>query len=157
MGLLIQIGVVVFLLVLGWAAGRAAERRHRKRMARREAALVGMVVTQVKNFPGGADPAAHGDLVVAEVVIANDYFKSFAAAIRKLLGGELHSYHSLLERARREAVLRIREKANAKGHNAVCNVRLETAAIGAMSKKGPAMVGVIASGTAYRLPASPST
>lgn len=155
MGLLIQIGIVLVMLLIGWTFGTVAESHHRRSLLRRQAALSHMLVTDIKTFPGGADPNAPTSMVVAEAVIATDYLKSFLATIRKILGGEVRSYLSLMERARSEALLRIMEQARESGCDAVCNVRLETAAIGGMRKNAAAMVGVIASGTAYRRPGSP--
>jgi uncharacterized protein YbjQ (UPF0145 family) len=90
-------------------------------------------------------------MVVAETVIATDYLKSFVASIRRLFGGEVRSYHSLLARARRETTQRLVEQAQAMGHNAICNLRLVTADVGGStaSKKGAAMVAILGSATAY--------
>lgn len=91
-------------------------------------------------------------MIVCEVVIATDYLKSFLAALKKLIGGEVKSYLSLVERARREAILRVLEEARRQGYNAVCNIRLVASDIGgsAHQRKGAAMVTLIASGTAYQ-------
>ena len=156
MDLLFQLGIVVVMLVIGWTFGSLAESQHRRSLRRRQAGLSYMLVTDIKTFPGGVEPNSTTTLVVGEAVIATDYLKSFLATIRKILGGEVRSYLSLMERARSEALLRIMEQARQRGCDAVCNVRLETAAIGGMKQKAAAMVGVIASGTAYRRPGSPS-
>lgn len=153
--LLHQVGIVAVMLLLGWTFGSLAESRHRRGLRRRQAILSYMLLSDIKTFPGGVDPHSPTTLVVAEAVIATDYLKSFLATIRKILGGEVRSYLSLMERARSEALLRIMEQARQCGCDAICNVRLETAAIGGMTKKAVAMVGVIASGTAYRRPGGP--
>ena len=89
-------------------------------------------------------------IVVGETVIATDYLKSFLARLRNIFGGEIRSYRTLLERARREALLRIVEEARGMGYNAVCNVRFETADVGGNSTmRKVAMVAILASGTAY--------
>jgi uncharacterized protein YbjQ (UPF0145 family) len=151
--LILQVGVVLGLLLLGWLAGRAAEWAHRRSLNRRESLLADMLVTDVRSFPGRADPAAGAAMVMAEVVVASDYMKTFLAGLRKIIGGELRSYDSLMVRARREAVLRLMEQATANGFDSVCNVRLNTgdiAGIGAGARKrGMAMVALVATGTAY--------
>ena len=87
-----------------------------------------------------------------EVVIASDYFKTFAASLRKLVGGELRTYESLMERARREALLRMLESARRLGANCVLNVRFSTSNIGtARRRQAAAMVEVYAYGTALHL------
>jgi uncharacterized protein YbjQ (UPF0145 family) len=150
--LLIQIGPVVLLLILGFSIGGWVERRHFRKLEQREAALTYMVLTDLKTLPEGCagEPA---ELVTGEVVIASDYFKSFAANLKKLVGGELRTYESLLERGRREAILRMMEMAQRIGANAVYNVRLTTSNLGSVRrKKAAAMAEVLAYGTAVRLP-----
>ncbi len=145
-----QIIIPVLLILLGLVVGRLSERMHFRRLGMREAALADMLVTDVRSFPGGVDAARGAEMVTAEVVIANDYLKSFLASLRKLVGGELRSYRTLLERARREVRVRMLQKARARGHNALCNVRIETADIGGMVRKGgAATVALSASAPAY--------
>lgn len=147
-------GTPAFLILLGLVAGRAAERRHFRSLERRERDLADMNATDVRTYLGGAEPSRRAALVTAEVVIANDYLKSLLSALRKIVGGELRSYGSLMLRARREALLRLKEKARRMGHNAICNVRYETADIGGMARKGGAATVVVsASATAYTTPA----
>ncbi len=89
-------------------------------------------------------------LVVAQVVLGADYLKGFLAALKKILGGEMRSYATVVERARREAILRRAEEARSLGCDAVCNARIEAADIGgATMRKRSAMVCAVASGTAY--------
>ena len=68
-------------------------------------------------------------LVVGSVVIAEDYFKRVAAGLKSLVGGRLVAYESLLERGRREAIVRMKAQARQLGASAVVNVRLETASL----------------------------
>jgi len=146
--------VPLLLIAIGWIAGRAAEGRHFRSLARRERDLAHMFLSDIKTFPGGADATKHAAFVMGEAVIASDYLKTFLAGLRKLVGGELHSYESLMNRARREATLRMLEDAHRRGYNAVCNMRLGSADIGGMTgSKGAAMVEVFATGTAYSIPA----
>ena len=150
MGDLIGFVIFLFLLLLGWIAGRTAERLHLSSLARREDQLRHILVTDIKTFPGGAEPSRQAALVMGTAVIASDYLKTFLASLRKIVGGEMHSYQSLMSRARREAILRMLEEAHGLGYNAVCNLRLGSADIGGMTgKKGAAMVEVFATGTAY--------
>ncbi|PIE63030.1 MAG: hypothetical protein CSA25_02230 [Desulfobacter postgatei] len=48
-------------------------------------------------------------LVTGNVVISVDYFKRIAAGLRNLFGGQVCVYESLVDRARREALLRLHE------------------------------------------------
>lgn len=151
-GLIIQLGIVVALLGLGLFAGTFFERRHFSRLDAREAAHKHVIVTQVKSYPGGASPELPAKLFVAESVIASDYFKSFLSGIRKFFGGEMRSYLSLMERARREAQMRIVEQAAAEGYDTICNLRYETADIGgSMNPRNRAVtVAILAAATAYK-------
>ncbi len=149
-GAFIQLSVPVFLLALAWFTGRTVEKRHFRRLDEQEQALSFMDVTNKKAFTAGVNPARHGMLVIGQVVIATDYLKTFLAGVRKVIGGELKSYETLMVRARREAMVRMLADAQKQGYNAVCNVRLEFCDIGSMTdKKGAAMVEVVAFGTAY--------
>ena len=150
---LIVWAIPIALLALGFFAGGYTERRHFRNLEKREAATCDMIATQVKSFPGHVPGPTPPQMIVAEVVIATDYLKSFLAGIRNFFGGQIGSYQTMLVRARREALLRILEQARRQGYNAVCNVRLETADIGGNSatagKRGMVMATILASATAY--------
>lgn len=150
----VEIGIVVALLIVGLSAGRIAERRHFRRLAEREQAYAGsFILTDLKSYPGGVDGSRPPALVSGEVVISSDYFKTFAAALRKIIGGELRGLETLMQRARREAVLRMLDRARAAGYDAVCNIRIEGYDIaGAGQSRGKAMVlvAIQVSGTAYK-------
>lgn len=147
----LQIVPVLVLLVLGFTVGGFVERAHFKRLDEREAAMRDMLVTDLKRPPDGMSVRSCG-LVTGEVVIGSDYFKTFAAKLKSLFGGELRTFQTLMTRARREALLRMMEKAKQMGANGVINVRFETSNIGAMrGKKASAMVEMYAYGTALYL------
>jgi uncharacterized protein YbjQ (UPF0145 family) len=82
------------------------------------------------------------------VVISIDYFKRISAALRSLLGGRVTAYESLLERARREAILRMKQRAFDSGASHVINVKLETTSISKGYRKQVGSVEVYAYGTA---------
>lgn len=158
--LVFSIGVAALLLGLGFFAGRWAEKRHLGSLAKREQEFAAMLVCDLKSFPVGGDAtgvdgAGHGRLVLGEAVISSDYFKTFLSAWRKIVGGEMKNYRLLLERARREATLRMLADARKHGFDAVCNVRYNgydiAAGIKAGNNKPIVSVAVQASGTAYRL------
>lgn len=140
----------IILVCLGLFVGRHMEKSHFRDLARREAATAGMLITEIRSFPGGSAVSPDPAIVVAEVTIATDYLKSFLAKLRNIFGGEVGSYRTLMERARREAILRVVEKAREAGYDAVCNVRLQTADIGgSTTRRKVAMCSILASGTAY--------
>ncbi|MCU0961092.1 MAG: YbjQ family protein [Pirellulaceae bacterium] len=142
------------LLALGYFAGGYHERQHIASLEAREAALRHMVVTQLRSYPGWVPGDAPPRLIVAEAVIGSDFLKTFLASLRYLIGGEVRSFRSLLDRARREATLRVLEEAHAAGYNAICNLRLDSADIGGNAatsgQKGTVMAAILASATAYQ-------
>ncbi len=88
---------------------------------------------------------------MGEAVIATDYFKSIATKLRNLIGGEMKSMQSLVDRARREAIVRMLEQADRAGATEVHNVRLETSNIRSASsrqKQKGISVEMLAFGTA---------
>lgn len=135
----------IFLILLGWLAGSAGERRHLRSLKKREAATAQFLVTDLRECHAHAGDGA--ELVVSEVVIGSDYLKTFLAKIVNIFGGEVRSFQALLTRGRREARLRVLEEARVKGYDAISNIRIETAQIGAANMP---MACVLASGTAYR-------
>ena len=86
-------------------------------------------------------------------MVSSDYFKQFLSAWRLFFGGRLKSYETLLERARREAVLRMKAEAQAGNANAIFNVKLETSVISDQNSGGGAIgtVEILAYGTAGTL------
>lgn len=148
--LAINLGIPLALFILGWLIGGRRERAHLRDLARREADNAHILRTDLRAY-GPADPAAGAVLVTAEVVIGSDYCKVFLASLRTLIGGNLRSYETLMERARREVILRLVEEARAKQFNALCCIRLEQSNVG---KGLMPMVAVVASATAYRTPAA---
>jgi uncharacterized protein YbjQ (UPF0145 family) len=97
--------------------------------------------------------ASSSTMVTGSIVISLDYFKRVIAGLRGLVGGRIKTYEPLLERARREALLRMSESAHEQGYDAVFNVRLETSRLANASRdgKGTAGVEMLAFGTAVKL------
>lgn len=156
MDLLIQILLplvfVAFFLVLGGTIGRRRERKHFVDLDARDSASQGFLVTDLKTVPPGLEPAG-ATLVMGATVIAADYLKTFLSGYRMLFGGEMKSYVPMIERARREARLRMVEEARRRGALAVINVRFETSPIArAAGRKAAPMSEILCYGTAL-LPA----
>jgi uncharacterized protein YbjQ (UPF0145 family) len=143
-----QVLAVLVLLGLGYGLGSWRERRHIKALTLREQQFADMSVTSLKTVP---HPESVGEalLVAGDAVIASDYFKSWAAKLRNIVGGEIRSFETLMSRARREATLRMLERAREAGATEVYNVRFETSNIRSAGRRGAsASVEVFAFGTA---------
>jgi len=121
--------LVPFGLVLtGYTFGRIAEQRHYARLKRDEAALAHVLTFTERHLPDAAQPA--GGMVMGAVVIGQDYFKAFLAALRQIFGGRIAAYETLLDRGRREALVRLKRAADAQGANMVTNIKFSTTRIG---------------------------
>ncbi|MBN2897732.1 MAG: heavy metal-binding domain-containing protein [Clostridia bacterium] len=144
--------IVLFLglLALGYFAGTAAEKKHFKSISEREAASIALPVLSVSKLPENL-VATESALVTGSAVISIDYFKRILASLINIVGGKVISYESLVDRARREAILRMKESA---GHyDYIINLRIETSVIGnsANQKNGVGSVEVVAFGTAVKV------
>ena len=126
--------VAFILLALGFGLGRFLERKHYESIARREALLLHSPAVTFKNPPDDRSVELVS-LAVGSVVVSVDYFKRFLAAFRMVFGGELGSYASLIDRGRREALLRMKE--SCPGADLFLNTRLETSSIskGSMNQR----------------------
>ncbi|NOZ87954.1 MAG: YbjQ family protein [Deltaproteobacteria bacterium] len=133
-----------------YAIGKIIEIRHLKNLESREKALSGMVLTNTKKLPGDLI-GEKAWLCQGSVVIGADHFKRLAAGLRNIVGGRMKSIESVLDRARREAVLRMAEQAKLDGASALINIRLETSTIGTAGNGNGLMIAeVLAYGTAFR-------
>ena len=144
------IGPVVIALVLltvGFFSGRYLEKKHYASIIARETSP-DQVMVFAERLPPPVLPAPKTQLVSGSVVISSDYFKRFVAGLRMLVGGRLNTYESLLDRARREAILRMREEAKTLGATQIFNVKLETMSIGGRNPNSVSCLEVLAYGTA---------
>lgn len=150
--ILFTYGLPFILIILGFVIGKINEVRHFKDLAKREVETRHILKTNLRRIPPST-MVAGGGLVVGQAVIATDYFKSITANIRKIFGGEVKSYERLMERARREAILRMVAEAQALGANTVTNIRLETSNIVSSNSRQKASTAaeVLAYGTAIIL------
>ena len=105
----------LILIAVGFFTGRRNEKKHLADLARREAELRHIALIAAKHPP---QDFTGGRLVCGSV-----------ALLHNLIGGRIGVYESLLERARREALLRLKEKAAALGADTVCNVKIDTVTI----------------------------
>ena len=141
----IVIGVLLF--VVGWYFGTRNERKHLESLECDERLVGHVIISSERLFVPNTQ--ADGELVVGSVVIAQDRFKKVMADILSLFGKNLTVYESLLERARREAVLRMKMQAHESGFNQVYGVRLEMCNLGAHDPNSTALE-IIAYGTAVK-------
>lgn len=146
--------ITIFLafLLVTYFIGSWLERRHYEDIKAREKQYRGFPMVTFKTVPDGWQvESTH--LAQGSVVISVDYFKRFIAGLRGLVGGRIKTYEPLLDRARREALLRLIENSKANRCDAVINVRLETARLANARRNGEQTAGLemLAYGTGLRL------
>jgi uncharacterized protein YbjQ (UPF0145 family) len=82
-----------------------------------------MITTTLETVPGRAI-REHLGIVQGSTVRAKHIGRDIAASFKNIVGGELKGYSELLSDARQEAFERMVAQAQAKGANAVLNVRV---------------------------------
>ncbi|MBW2688580.1 MAG: heavy metal-binding domain-containing protein [Deltaproteobacteria bacterium] len=145
----LDLSLFLLLIVVGYACGTIAEKRHYKSIIKREKELIKLMVVNAEGrFADGT--VRESFLVSGSTVISNDYFKRLLAILRNIFGGRVTAYESLIDRSRRESILRMKEKAHARGAHMIVNLRLETSTIGrsANQKNSIGSVETLAYGTA---------
>ena len=118
--------VIIGCLLICYFTGSHIEKRHFKKIQQREVALFKKKCLNFSKKTVNPAKVESATLVTGCVVIGCDYFKMFVAGLKNLFGGNISAYESVLDRGRREALLRMRESACFLGANAVINTKIET-------------------------------
>lgn len=146
-----QLTIFLVLIALGYFAGSWVESKHYRSIEERERKFLKMPALTLKTPPCAEDDIESSKVALGSVVISIDYFKRFLAGLRNIFGGRVSSYETLVDRARREAILRMKE--TVPGADMIVNMRIETSSIGkSANKKGQlGSVEALAYGTAIKL------
>ena len=142
---LFQLLLFVTLLVIGFVFGTIAEKRHYASIREREKKLRSIIIVPEKRLPRHDCNTA---FVSGSVVIAQDYFKMALASFAHFFGGRIGAYETLLDRARREAILRMKQQAASQNARLIFNVKFSTANLMGQQAKQAGCVEVLAYGTA---------
>ncbi|MEO0447750.1 MAG: heavy metal-binding domain-containing protein [Verrucomicrobiota bacterium] len=129
--------------------GRTLELRHFRSIRVRETATNHYPAVPTSTW----DPEAHvvgSRLVSSSVVVSLDHFKRILANLRNIFGGNVRSYESLLDRGKREAILRLKEQSP--DCHIIVNLRIVTSNIASVHDRRNDVGGVeiLAFGTAVR-------
>ena len=152
-------GLIVFvvLLVSTYFIGtKVIEKKHYTSIIKREKQFLSMPTVTADSVIDHNRPIKNTRMVYGNVVVSIDYFKRFLAGLRNIFGGEVSSYETVIDRARREAILRLKESAG--DADIIVNLRLETVIVGNSSKRN--QVGcseILAYGTAITFAKDPVT
>ncbi|NCN41571.1 YbjQ family protein [bacterium] len=142
-----DLALIAGLIAVGYFFGGRTEKRHFQRLIKEEEELLHIPHSTLKKIPEGQRGEVM--LVHTSVVLTQDYFKMIVAGFSQFFGGRIYVYETLLDRARREALVRLKRRALASGAASIHNLRLETSSISQQSnKKQVGTVEVIAYGTA---------
>ena len=141
--------IIIFfgLLALGYFFGQSREKSHYRSIIKRESQLRSIPVIASKILPDEFLPC-QTTMVTGSVVISIDFFKKFVAGLRSIVGGKIASYESLIDRARREAILRMKQEAKKLNADYVFNIKMETSSISKGREDSIGSVEVLAYGTA---------
>ena len=142
-----EIGIALAVLLAGFVIGQLLEKNHYKSIRKRETLLRNIPAISSKKLPESFLPCST-EIVAGNVVISVDAFKKFVAGLRILVGGRVTSYETLIDRARREALLRMKEEAKKLGASFVFNVKMETSSISKGRENSIGSIEVLAYGTA---------
>ena len=139
--------IIIFLILMsaGYIFGKQAENRHFARIRKKEALFMHVPATNSKRPLLSSRKVNQARLVRGNVVISIDYFKRIYASVINIFGGKVVPYESLLDRARREAILRLKE--SAPSADEFMNLRIETASI-TKNTKSVGSIEVLAYATA---------
>ncbi len=142
--------IIIFfaLLAIGYGVGTYLEKRHYRYIEFREKYFLNTPVVTMEEMEDSEQEIASSSLALGSVVVSIDYFKRILSSLQKLVGGRVTAYETLVDRARREAILRMIE--DSAGADLIENVRVETSAIGqaANRKNAVGSVEALAYGTA---------
>lgn len=139
-GFILKISITLVLFCIGWGFGRFIEQKHLRELDEKEQ-LLSHISIDTNKFQTSDH---QGQLISSNVVISHDYFKYIIAQIQNFFGGRLTTYESVVERARREALVRLKQEAEKVGAKQIMGLRLSTTELGMQG----GMVEVFAYGTA---------
>lgn len=125
-GLIFKVVVFFILFFIGWGFGRHIERSHLKQLDEQERRLA-YIRLDSSRFKTSE---LNGQLLMSNVVISHDYFKMVWAMIHNFFGGRLKTYETVVERARREAIIRLKIQAEQLGATQMLGLRLCTTEVG---------------------------
>ena len=120
----LQVGAIG---LAGWLIASWFERHHLRSLSDREATLQHIRINTSKHH-GPCEPEAC-TLLIGSVVVAHDYFRTLIIVIRRFIGGNISPYERLVQRGRREALIRLKEEADLRGIDKVINIRFGTTTV----------------------------
>jgi len=146
--------IFIIIILLGLYFWKRAEKKHYASITEREEKYKNLVVLSDKDLKRAKNQQSEWILLVEGTVVSIDAFKKLMASFVNLFWGRMKAYESLVDRARREAVLKVKERASRSGCNVIANLRLETSSINKSTKKQVWSIEAIAYATGIKVSAS---
>ena len=87
-----------------------------------------MIVTTTENVAGN-EIDTHLGTVIGNTIRARHVGKDIQATFRTIMGGEIKEYTSMMAESREQALLRMKDRANELGADAIVGVRFQTSMI----------------------------
>ena len=119
----------IILVGLGYCIGTQIEKKHYASLKQREALYLQLPTVTGKNALEDR-PIEKAHLVSGSAAVSTDYFKTLLSGLRNFFGWEISAYETILDLARREAIVRLKEKAA--GADIILNLRVETSTVSQM-------------------------
>lgn len=147
-----MLDLIIFIILLwAWYAFWSyAEKKNFKEIKQKESELKDIIIITKKDAIYLW--ATWNQLLTSSIVISSDYFKRFIAWFISFFGGEMTVYESLLDRARRWTIVKLKQTAKANWFNCLANLKLETSSISKWAKWQIWAVEILAYATAVNLP-----
>ena len=147
--MIVVIGLLALVILFSYLTAR--DQAHFEIIKKREFELLYFPIHTLEYDPNVGTMltirAQHSFLVSSSIAISANAFMVFIANIIAIFGGNISFYESLLDRSRRETILRLKEDAIAKGAHEILNLRFEYTS-GVMSRENNRYIEVLAYGTA---------
>ncbi len=145
--------IILFLVIIlcGLVIGSLLEKKHYTSIIEREKKYKNIIIVSDNDLKGAKNIDWDGVLMSGWTAVSIDAFKKLMAGFVNFFGGRVKSYESLVDRARREAILRLKEKAKSGWYNCLANLRVETSSITKNAKQSVWSVEAFAYATAIKL------
>lgn len=151
LGPIFDIGFIALLVGITWLIGSSRERAHLKSIRGREKNYLPLTMVNNKRKIAQENGISDVVLVTGSCVIAPSYFMRVVGKFFAFFGGRVSTFENLLDRARREAILRLKEEAIKNNAKIIVNVRIETAnLLQSHNNNGAISIEVFAYGTALK-------
>ena len=142
--------LLIILFTIYYITGKTIEKNHYKSIRNREITLIKKPYLTYGNKILDNKEILNMEVISSGVVIGCDNFSTLCANLKTIFGGNVPTFEAALDRGRREALLRIREKAVQMGANLLINVKYETVNLNPIEYSKNPMVSITAYGTAVK-------